>query len=71
MEPARWQRIERLYHSALAVEESQRPSFLTGTCGGDQTLRYEEAALLSGGRGLDGAVRRWLDQHGPGPIGAS
>lgn len=49
MEPERCQRIERLYHSALAVEESQRPSFLTGACGGDQTLRCEVAALLSGG----------------------
>jgi predicted Ser/Thr protein kinase len=47
MEPERWQRIERLYHSALAVEEKQRAAFLVDTCGGDESLRREVEALLS------------------------
>jgi predicted Ser/Thr protein kinase len=47
MEPERWQRIERLYHSALAVEEKQRAAFLEDTCGGDEGLRQEVEALLS------------------------
>ena len=47
MEPERWQRIERLYHSALEVEESQRSTFLQNACEEDDTLRREVAALLS------------------------
>jgi len=47
MEPERWQRIERLYHAALEVEESRRPAFLQDACGGDQALRREVEILLS------------------------
>jgi predicted Ser/Thr protein kinase len=47
MEPERWQRIERLYHSTLAVEEKQRAAFLEDTCGDDESLRREVEALLS------------------------
>jgi serine/threonine protein kinase len=47
MEPERWQRIERLYHAALEVEESRRPAFLQDACGGDEALRREVEVLLS------------------------
>ena len=47
MEPERWQRIERLYHAALEVEESRRPVFLRNACAGDEALRREVEALLS------------------------
>ena len=47
MEPERWQRIERLYHSALEVEESRRPAFLEDICSEDENLRREVEALLS------------------------
>ncbi|MFI5095239.1 MAG: protein kinase [Candidatus Acidiferrales bacterium] len=47
MEPERWQRIERLYHAALEVEESRRPAFLQNACDGDEALRREVEALLS------------------------
>ncbi|HTE88171.1 MAG TPA: hypothetical protein VK639_04390, partial [Terriglobales bacterium] len=47
MEPERWQRIERLYHAALEVEESRRPAFLQDACGGDGALRREVEVLLS------------------------
>ena len=47
MEPERWQRIERLYHAALEVEESHRPVFLQDACGGDEALRREVEVLLS------------------------
>src|ERR1043165_7023498 len=50
MEPERWQRIERLYHAALEVEESRRPAFLQDACGGDQALRREVEILLSRGK---------------------
>jgi eukaryotic-like serine/threonine-protein kinase len=47
MEPERWQRIEKLYHSALEVEESRRPAFLEDTCAGDESVRHEVELLLS------------------------
>jgi len=47
MEPERWQRIERLYHAALEVEESRRPAFLQDACGIDEALRREVEVLLS------------------------
>ena len=46
MEPERWKRIEQLYHSVLAVAESQRSSFLEDTCGADEALRRDVEALL-------------------------
>src|SRR5215813_1413809 len=47
MDPDRWHRIERVYHSALAVEESRRSAFLEDTCGHDESLRREVESLLS------------------------
>jgi len=46
MRPERWSRVEQLFHSALKVEESQRPAFLEDTCGGDEDLRREVELLL-------------------------
>jgi Tol biopolymer transport system component/predicted Ser/Thr protein kinase len=43
----RWQEIEKLYHSVLELDESQRKSFLDQTCSGDQELRREVESLLS------------------------
>lgn len=47
MGPERWQRIEHLYHSALALEESQRGAFLKGSCAADEALRREVESLLA------------------------
>src|ERR1700682_3932152 len=47
MEPERWQRIERLYHAALDVEESRRPAVLQDACDEDEARRREVDALLS------------------------
>jgi len=47
MEPERWQRIENVYHAALAVEESQRRAFLEDSCSGDEALRREVESLLA------------------------
>jgi hypothetical protein len=46
MTPERWQQIEKIYHSALELEESRRQAFLEETCSGDQTLRQEVESLL-------------------------
>jgi serine/threonine protein kinase/tetratricopeptide (TPR) repeat protein len=47
MKPERWRRVEQLYHSALALEESQRVAFLEDSCAGDEALRHEVASLLA------------------------
>ncbi len=46
MEPERWQDVERIYHSALQCDGSQRSLFLEQACGQDQSLRVEVESLL-------------------------
>src|SRR5580765_2862306 len=46
MTPERWQQIEKIYHSALELEESQRVAFLEKACAGDEALRQEVESLL-------------------------
>jgi len=46
MEPERWQKIARLYHSALEEEESGRAAFLEQSCAGDEALRRAVELLL-------------------------
>ncbi|MGC2550913.1 MAG: serine/threonine-protein kinase [Candidatus Sulfotelmatobacter sp.] len=46
MEPERWQDVERIYHSALQCDGSQRSLFLEKACGEDQSLRVEVESLL-------------------------
>ena len=47
MKPERWQKIERLYHTALECEPGVRAAFLDEACAGDEDLRREVAALLA------------------------
>ena len=47
MEAEHWQKVERIYHAALAVEESRRDAFLEDSCAGDEALRCELEALLA------------------------
>jgi TolB-like protein len=47
MTPERWQKIEQLYHAALAREECQRAAYLQEVCPGDDTLRQEVESLLA------------------------
>jgi hypothetical protein len=49
LERERWQKIERLYHAALNMEESQRDDFIKRACGGDETLRQELQVLHTRG----------------------
>ncbi len=49
MERDRWQEIERLYHAALELLESQRGAFLEEACRGDFALRDEVESLLAEG----------------------
>jgi serine/threonine-protein kinase len=47
MEPDRWQRIERLYHTALEQEPARREVYLREACGPDQSLLREVESLLT------------------------
>ena len=47
MEPERWNQIERLYHSAAALDSSERGTFLDRSCNGDPELREELESLLA------------------------
>jgi hypothetical protein len=47
MTPERWQRVEALYHAALAREVNERAAFLADVCAGDETLRREVESLLT------------------------
>ena len=42
----RWEKVETIYHGALAHDPDSRESFLTQACGGDQALRSEVDSLL-------------------------
>jgi len=47
MEPERWQKIERLYYSALNEEKSARSAHLQQACGADEALRRAVELLLA------------------------
>jgi serine/threonine protein kinase/Tol biopolymer transport system component len=47
MDPERWQRVARLYESALEREPAARAAFLLDATGGDDTLRREVESLLA------------------------
>ncbi len=47
MEPERWSQIEKLYHSAAALESCERGTFLDRSCKGDPELRQEVESLLA------------------------
>ncbi len=44
--PDQWQRIEKLFQSALELEPAQRAAFLAQACGNDEALRHEVESLL-------------------------
>src|SRR5687768_6138590 len=45
--PEHWQRLEHLYHAALARDDSERQPFLREACGEDDELRREVESLLT------------------------
>ena len=42
----RWDRLSLLYHAALAMDPSQRKSYLAEVCGNDETLHRELVSLV-------------------------
>ena len=47
MQPERWNQIEKLYHSAAALQPAERASFLERACNGDPELHQEVESLLA------------------------
>ncbi len=47
MQAERWRQIDRIFHSALKVEESRRAVFLEQICSGDEELRLQLEFLLA------------------------
>jgi len=47
MKSERWQKVDKLFHAALALSPEDRASFLDHACKGDQTLRNEIESLIS------------------------
>jgi serine/threonine protein kinase/Tol biopolymer transport system component len=54
MKDPHWARIEAILESALALEPSARPAYLTGACAGDRALHDEVASLLAQDATVDG-----------------
>src|SRR5258708_9318356 len=47
MERERWGQVEKIFHSALEVEESRRVELVRKSCAGDEALRREVESLLA------------------------
>ncbi|MBI1765254.1 MAG: hypothetical protein HYR56_27895 [Acidobacteria bacterium] len=47
MKPERWQKIDRIFQSALEYTPAERAAFINEACGGDDSLRREVELLLS------------------------
>src|SRR5262249_49005211 len=53
----RWQQIEKIFQSALQLQESQRKAFLEEACAGDEGLRREVDSLL----GFEGRGKQFIE----------
>lgn len=62
VDAVQWQRVERLFHEAVALDPAQRAQFLARECGTDASLHSAVEALLqqdrSGVDPIEGAVSR-------------
>src|SRR5215475_5455274 len=67
-----WQQIEDLYHSAKALEPSQRAAFLASASGGNLDLQREVESLLDQRHGglLDHPAVALLNSSTTIPLGA-
>lgn len=56
MKPERWQRIEKLFYSALGLSPEERRAFLDRACAGDENLRREVESLLESDEQVDSLI---------------
>ncbi len=47
MTPEQFQRVDQIFHAALAIDPAARPQFLAEACNGDAEMRREVDALLA------------------------
>src|SRR5262245_24615731 len=47
MDPARWQRVEELFHAAEAMDAEKRDRFLADACPNDSGLRRQVESLIA------------------------
>lgn len=47
MDPTRWQVIEEIFNSALALPDIERQSFLDSACAQDEELRSQVDSLIN------------------------
>ncbi len=47
MDPARWKRVEEIYHAVSERKPEERAAFLAEACAGDEELRREVESLLA------------------------
>ncbi len=60
-DPARWERIQQLFHQALEMAAEQRAEFLQRECPGDAAIQADILQMLE----LDAQPAGLLDQHLP------
>ena len=54
MKPPDWDRIEEIYHEALAMPQSERSAFVAKACDSDPVCMHEVNALLEADDSLEG-----------------
>jgi serine/threonine protein kinase/tetratricopeptide (TPR) repeat protein len=57
MTPERWQRINEMFHAALALDGEERSAFLVAQSDGDEALREKVAALLDSHEQAEGFIQ--------------
>jgi serine/threonine-protein kinase len=60
MNSERWQRIQNLFHEALALPQSEQATFVESACAGDKQLISEVSAMLAEDEGRDSMLDRGL-----------
>ena len=58
MKPEQWQKIDKLFHSLLALEPDKRAAFLAEACAGDESLREQIEALITAHDQAGGFIER-------------
>jgi predicted ATPase len=56
MSPERWQQVEALFQSAVALPTTERRAYLQRACAGDEALRHEVEALLAADQSAEEAT---------------
>src|SRR5690242_7571390 len=61
-DPDRWQRLQEIFHAAVAVGAPERERLLFEACGGDDALRAQVRRLVAAHERPDGLVEDCLSR---------